>query len=206
MANPPSFTSLVEFDEDRKAVVSKSVHIRSDAMDADQSNSDNSQQTPAKDAQKKDASLEDAVNAAEKAMRAMKLAPDPAERARLSKQVKQLLTDAENIKYKQDARSVTPKAVFPASKTASSNFPIRRLPKVPLSTRPLSKGEQILLLKSSFLHGFKFPPWTVPPEPSEFALRDGEELFLYVSFVFPFFPFSFPTDWVCHEVIQKNYP
>ena len=40
--------------------------------------------------------------------------------------------------------------------------------KVPVSTRKCTKRESIILLKSSAVHGFKFPPWENNPSPTEF--------------------------------------
>ena len=50
----------------------------------------------------------------------------------------------------------------------------------PISTRRLTKKEQILLLKASVVNGFKCPPWDANPASSEFALVEGAEMFTYV--------------------------
>jgi len=50
----------------------------------------------------------------------------------------------------------------------------------PVSTRPLSKKEQIILLKASKINGFVCPPWKEPPDFSEFVLHDEADPFLYV--------------------------
>ena len=56
----------------------------------------------------------------------------------------------------------------------------RRTLKPPVTTRSLSKAEQIILYKASYLNNYKFPPWTVPPAPDEFELKDGETWYLWV--------------------------
>lgn len=66
----------------------------------------------------------------------------------------------------------------PPPLTMASRTQIRRL-KEPISTRKRSKREDILLLKSSVVNGFKFPPWDKNPSTAEFAL-DGSTVFRYV--------------------------
>jgi hypothetical protein len=56
----------------------------------------------------------------------------------------------------------------------------------PVSTRQLSKKEQIILLKASKINGFVFPPWKDPPVSSEFD--DEADPFMYVSFLCPTYP------------------
>ena len=136
----------------------------------------------------KDEALEVAIQAAETAMGALKLAQDPNEKAKLTTRFKSLIAEAEKIKAGKDWRITA----SPASTEAShghngvnvNTSQKQRLLKEPQSTREPSKGEQILLLKASFLHGFKFPPWTKAPEASEFEAKEGEELFLYVLCIY----------------------
>ena len=125
----------------------------------------------------KDEALERAIKGAETSMQAMKLTQDPTERHELSALVKQRLQQAEDIKRGSDWRQVVASTSSRPSATAT---PIRVL-KEPKATRKLSNQEQILLLKASYLNGYKFPPWTGAPDAREFELKDGEELFLYVS-------------------------
>ncbi|KAL8738614.1 MAG: hypothetical protein Q9181_000610 [Wetmoreana brouardii] len=49
--------------------------------------------------------------------------------------------------------------------------------KEPLSARPLSTREQIILLEASKLHGCRFPPWKSHPNASEFELSGDQVLF-----------------------------
>ena len=124
----------------------------------------------------RDDALEAAIKAAERSMQALKLSTDANEKTKLSQKVKSLLDEAETIKQNDDWKTALEKM----SKDRASTTKAREL-KQPESKRKLSTREQILLLNASFLHGFKFPPWTSPPEASEFELQDGEQLFLYVS-------------------------
>lgn len=124
----------------------------------------------------KDEALQLAIKAAETSVQAMKLATDPAEKESLSTRFKQLLTEAEQIKTSDDWRQV----VESHEKRPAAPPTTARVLKEPTSTRKLSKQEQILVLKASYLSGFKFPPWSEAPKAEEFELNDGEELFLYV--------------------------
>ena len=136
-------------------------------------------------ASSRDEALEIAIKAAETSMQALKLANDPKEKAQLSNGVKRLLTDAENIKRTKDWRATIQQLqpeVGAGDGTTGTTSKVRVL-KEPQSHRKLHTSEQVLLLKAGYLNGFKFPPWTTPPEPSEFELREGEELFLYVSLI-----------------------
>ena len=133
----------------------------------------------------KDEALEIAIKAAETSMQALKLAQDPVDKASLSTRVKQLLREAEQIKLSRDWRTIIRSGNLAGQSSnvdaTSTSSPRAKPLKEPKSDRELPKAEQILILKSSFLHGFKFPPWTTPPEPNEFELNDGENMFLYVS-------------------------
>lgn len=135
----------------------------------------------------KDEALEIAIKAAETSMQALKLAQDPDEKAKLSTRVKQLLKEAETIKSSRDWRTAIGSS-SPSTQRDNGNgndttvtSSKTRVLKEPQSTRKLPKSEQILLLKAGFLNGFKFPPWTIPPDPGEFELNHGEDMFLYVS-------------------------
>lgn len=122
-----------------------------------------------------DGALDSAIAAAESAIQTLKLTQDPAERTRLSSKVEKLLAQIEALKL-----GGTPSNASNTGSRHPGTIGAQRRLKEPQSQRPLPKKEQILLLKSSFLHGFKFPPWTSTPEAKEFALADGEELFVYV--------------------------
>lgn len=133
----------------------------------------------------KDEALSAAIKAAEESMRALKLAKDPTERSQLSAKVKDLLEEAEKIKQSTDwKQTVRSDSDQDETSRVSTKAPARVL-REPQSTRKLPTQEQIMLLKASYLHGFKFPPWTADPEASEFDLKPGEELFLYVFLYSP---------------------
>ena len=137
-------------------------------------------------ASSKDEALEVAIKAAETSMQALKLAQDPSEKARLSTRVSHLLTEAEKIKQSKDWRKAvqSPQLIDLSTKGAATANSKPRTLKEAQSTRQLHTQEKVLLLRAGYLNGFKFPPWTTPPEPNEFELREGEELFLYVSLIF----------------------
>nr|POE48731.1 calpain-like protease palb/rim13 [Quercus suber] len=118
-----------------------------------------------------DEALDTAIKAAEASMRTLKLAETPSEKAKQSQRIKQLLEQAERIKFSDDWRSVIRRPPVDTNPLAA------RVLKVPRSTRTLSKAEQIIILKAGFLNGFKFPSWTTAPALTEFELRDGEGLF-----------------------------
>jgi hypothetical protein len=133
-------------------------------------------------ASSRDEALEVAIKAAEASMQALKLAKDPKDKVQLSNRMSQLLTDAEKIKTSKDWRKEV--HLLQPQTNSHNGAPVRnskaRVLKEPQSQRKLSTSEQVLLLRAGYLNGFKFPPWTTPPEPNEFELREGEELFLYV--------------------------
>ena len=129
----------------------------------------------------RDEALEIAIKAAETSMQALKLARDPIEKSNLSARVKQLLEEAEKIKLSKDWKQTLQPVPVNASGNGNPNTSKTRKLKEPQSTRKLPKSEQILLLKTGYLNGCKFPPWTASPDASEFQLQDGEDLFLYVS-------------------------
>jgi calpain-7 len=118
--------------------------------------------------------LENAINAADTSMRALKLANNPIDKSQLSRRVTQLLQEAEKIKKNADWSP--PDENLPGLDDASGRaaFIAAREFKEPASSRSLPKSEQILVLKASMLNGLKFPPWTREPSPDEFALHPGD--------------------------------
>lgn len=119
------------------------------------------------------AALEAAINATELYMNALSLADTPALKKRLDAKCRQLLTIAEQIKENR----TRPHKPLPSTDITGA---AGARPEEPVSTRPLSKREQIILLEGSKLNGFIFPPWSGPPNPREFDLQDDEQLFKYV--------------------------
>ena len=119
-----------------------------------------------------DAALEAAINAADTAMSALKLAQDPVERSKLTARLKQSLADAESIKeHSRRCNRPAPHALDRDTGAAHA-LPSAREPR---STRELPRREQIILLQASFLHGHKFPPWTEVPAEVEFELENCEQ-------------------------------
>ena len=124
-------------------------------------------------ASSRDDALRVAIRAAETAFKALKLTDDAAQKQQYTARARQLTADAERIKRSADWRSTIRNLPTVASASCSLL--------APEDDRTLSTREEIILLKAGFLNGVKFPRWEAPPLPSEFDLKDGEDLFLYVS-------------------------
>lgn len=124
-------------------------------------------------------------------MKALKIATDREQKSDMTSRCQNLLTEAERIKTITQwplTPAVTP---GPASSPPASPLTLRcgtetigtptpaRIRQLvePVSSREVSKAEQIILLRSSKLNGFTFPPWQGAPEPDEFALSQGAEAF-----------------------------
>lgn len=114
--------------------------------------------------------LEAAIDAAEHYMRALKLTNTARDKQKLDAKCKELLEKAEKIK---DAKNWQQAAGI-------GDHNILKLTE-PLSTRKLTTREEIILLEGAKLNGFLFPPWTTAPDPEEFELENGEELFRQVT-------------------------
>lgn len=87
---------------------------------------------------------------------------------------------------KDTSKNGTPKPDAPKLNTPKPDTPKPDTPKkvaqlkVPVSTRRRARKEEIILLKSSAVHGFKFPPWEDNPPFTEFEKRGDTERFRYV--------------------------
>ncbi|KAL1884683.1 cysteine protease [Paecilomyces lecythidis] len=117
--------------------------------------------------------LEAAIDAAEHYMRALKLTNTARDKQKLDAKCKELLEKAEKIK---DAKNWQQAAGI-------GDHNILKLTE-PVSTRKLTTREEIILLEGAKLNGFLFPPWTTAPDPEEFELENGEELFRQVTLSF----------------------
>lgn len=104
----------------------------------------------------KDEAFKKAVFAAELYMEAVRHASNDRERARLRSSCERLLSRAEEIKK---TTHWTPSRVHASVLRA------------PVSERSITRSEEIVLLESSKLHGFIFPPWTSDPKDSVFDER-----------------------------------
>ncbi|KAM0716153.1 hypothetical protein Q7P37_008667 [Cladosporium fusiforme] len=118
--------------------------------------------------------LEFAINAVDTSMRALRLADNPIDRSQLSRRVKQLLQEAEQIKTNSDWKPPEQDSSAFSDASGRDAFIAAREFKEPTSSRTLPKSEQILVLRASMLSGLKFPPWTSEPGPDEFTLKEGE--------------------------------
>lgn len=124
----------------------------------------------AKSLTKNDA-LQNAIRAIELYMSAIEFAVLKSEKDRLREKCKLLLQTAEEIKKSE---------YWPLVKKESSEVKL----KVPVSTRNLSKTEQLILLRSSDLNGFLFPPWTSEPADSVFEnIPEGETFYTLRSHI-----------------------
>lgn len=130
-----------------------------------------------------DQAIYKAIKAAETSIQAFHLAIDNDQRAEIKRTLDELLTRAEAIKSATTwpATSAHPShapgalTLRPASTTRPSRIEASLgAREEPRSTRELTQSEQILLLRDSKLHGFKFPPWKSAPEPKHFLLKEGD--------------------------------
>lgn len=94
-------------------------------------------------------------------MKVSKQVTGDAEKARINRKCKALMLKAEEIK-KSSTWPIKPSTIFS---------------KAPVSERPLSKHEEIILLEGSRLHGFIFPRWTSEPDDAVFETP----LYTYVT-------------------------
>jgi hypothetical protein len=99
-------------------------------------------------------------------MKAIKLANNSSERARLKEKCMNILARAEEIKkieQWQPGMSHTGPVITPSEISG-----------MPQSRRQLSTREEVILLEGSKLHGLIFPPWKSEPDGQEFATPNGE--------------------------------
>ena len=106
-------------------------------------------------------------------MQALKLVTVQDERKTLSSECHSLLERAERLK--DEVNSLRRQEQHKDVSTAIADG--YRL-KGPIPTRAFTTREQIILYEGSRLNGSIFPPWTSPPDPSEFDLQDGQALFM----------------------------
>ncbi|OAF58125.1 cysteine protease [Pseudogymnoascus destructans] len=114
----------------------------------------------------KEDALANAISAAECYMKAIKLANNSSERARLKEKGMNILARAEEIEkieQWQPAISHTGAVITPSEISG-----------MPQSRRQLSTREEVILLEGSKLHGLIFPPWRSEFDGQEFAASNGE--------------------------------
>lgn len=99
-------------------------------------------------------------------MKAIKLANNGPERARLKEKCLNILARAEEIKKIEQWR--------PAISQAASVIVPTEISRMPQSRRQLPTREEIILLEGSKLHGLIFPPWGSEPDEQDFAAPNGE--------------------------------
>lgn len=101
-------------------------------------------------------------------MKALNLATTPKDHQALDAKCKELLAKAENIKEN-------------IGWCATSGDKNLQRARSPVPRRRLTTREEIILLEGAKLHGFIFPPCNRPPDPDEFELKGGGQLFTYVT-------------------------
>jgi calpain-7 len=114
--------------------------------------------------------LKNAIVATEMYMKAIKLASTGSERERLKSKCMKVLARAEEIKQVETWD-------FPVKQKSQAGA--RHDLNAPFSDRALPTREQVILLESSKLHGFVFPPWTSEPEEELFQATGCSGSFLY---------------------------
>ena len=139
------------------------------------------------------AALRHVIAAVELYMKAVQEAQTQADRSRLRKKCTELMAYGEKLKTSNEqppvaaiASSLASLSVAePSSSPAVNTEKTEKTAKtakaldaaavrpVPLSTRALSKKEQIILLKASKLHGSVFPPWDAKSAESVFTLASS---------------------------------
>ncbi|MCJ1394054.1 cysteine protease [Xylographa bjoerkii] len=107
--------------------------------------------------------------AVDECLRVLRLTEDNTKKKELEEKCNNLLDQAENVKASK-RWPPKPEKTFERCQAHAHTV----LMKQPVSTRALSKREQIIILKGSKLHGCIYPEWTGPPLPEEFDLKDGE--------------------------------
>lgn len=120
-------------------------------------------------------------------MRALKLATSADQKSEMSSKCQTLLSEAESIKQTSEWPSIRGSSSHGSTDsgfTSTRNVPdhghtsrSKRL-REPVSTRELSRSEQLLILRASKLNTCTFQPWKGSPDPGEFELRNGEMPFL----------------------------
>lgn len=123
-----------------------------------------SQEQKACSASKSTMALESTIAAAELYMKALNLTDSQADRKRLDTKCREMIARAEELKLRQDDKPDTPKETV--------------LLKPPISKRPLTTREKIILLEGSRLNCFVFKPWDHEPSDKDFELGPQQELFV----------------------------
>lgn len=112
-------------------------------------------------------------------MKAIKLSSNDLERSKLKIRCREVLARAEGIKllksWEREQEDIPP------SQQQQQQLPQAKSLKAPISERTLTTREEIILLESSKLHGFVFPPWKAEPEADAFQMSSDRELFVYAD-------------------------
>ena len=110
-------------------------------------------------------------------MKALSLASTTLEKKRLGTKCQSLLDLGERIKQAEDINPIV------RDYARGSDSLIERTARTAqdvISTRKMTTRERILILESSKLNGFIFPPWQDTPCVEDFHLDEDQEPFMYV--------------------------
>lgn len=121
--------------------------------------------------------LERLIASAELLMKALRLSKNKDDRLRLNRKCQSMLDRAEKIK--SALNNGTSSA---GNKSGAGIAPQgKKLTTTPRSIQVLSTKEKVILLESSRVNGFIFPPWDSKPEAVEFDLKEGERKYTYAA-------------------------
>ncbi|KAF2399861.1 cysteine protease PalB [Trichodelitschia bisporula] len=119
-----------------------------------------------------------AVQAAQVCISALSIATDKGEKTGFRDQCTSMLDEAARIKKSTTWKPNYGRTDRPLRTVKSSVASSVKLAESgPVSNRELSRAEQIILLRSSKLHGLQFPPWKEVPRPAEFELPHNRDLY-----------------------------
>lgn len=122
----------------------------------------------------KDAAVALVLEEIERSMRLLEVDSRSVDRKTHREKVKGLLSIAEKIKTTGQWRALSASSGHGRTSGASPAV----ITKLPVSSRELSKAEQIIILKSSIVNNLKFPPWQKSPVSSDFDCGPDGHLYL----------------------------
>ena len=119
-----------------------------------------------------------ALDAAELCIRIKNLLSDGKGRKELDQKCRQYLDRAECFKSSDQKKSALVDRNVKEQRAHINKPPNSSKLSASVSTRAISKREQIILWQGSKLHGSSFPPWEKAPSTEEFEVRDGQTSFM----------------------------
>lgn len=110
-------------------------------------------------------------------MKALGFARNKEDRSRLNRKCQSMLDQAERIKVAR--KKLTSSAEGRIERDIGSQH--KRVVPTPRVKQALSTKEKVILLESSRVNSFVFPPWESKPEALEFELKEGEGKYMYAA-------------------------